>query len=88
MPPSLYLYISVYQSLFAYMRCLIHNKYHSVTGGGKEDKSSKILGGYLVVQSIDILTTFGWAYLMFYNYNWSKDDEDAPPEPDNPTRYM
>ena len=51
-------------------------------GAGQGDKSREILGAYLTVQAIDIITTFGWAFLMFHSYNWEESNEDTPVDPD------
>lgn len=36
----------------------------------------RILSVYLIIQCIDICTTFGWSYLMFYNKHINDDDSD------------
>lgn len=40
-----------------------------------EFKYMKILKCYLIIQAIDLITTFGWSYVMFYNYNFDDDEE-------------
>lgn len=49
---------------------------------GKGGNSGAILSAYLVVQAIDLCTTFGWSYLVFHNYNWNN-SEDQPVNPDS-----
>ena len=49
----------------------------------KSDNTRAVLALYLCVQLLDICSTFGWSYLMFYNYNWddSNGTTDPPPNP-------
>ena len=39
-------------------------------------RDRSILYAYLVIQSLDLLTTLGWAYLMFRDSNYSDDDDE------------
>lgn len=39
-------------------------------------RDRSILYAYLAIQAVDILTTLGWAYLMFRNANYSDDDDE------------
>lgn len=39
-------------------------------------KDRSILFTYLAIQTLDIVTTLGWAYLMFRNAGYSDDDDD------------
>ena len=41
----------------------------------KNSKNHSILGLYLMIQSLDLLTTFGWSYLMFRNASYDEDDD-------------
>lgn len=42
----------------------------------KNSKNHSILGLYLMIQSLDLMTTFGWSYLMFRNASYDDDDID------------
>lgn len=42
----------------------------------KSSRDRSILYTYLVIQSLDIVTTLGWAYLMFRDAGYQDDDED------------
>lgn len=42
----------------------------------KDSSNKKILIAYLIIQSIDICTTFGWAYLMFKGTALEDDDSE------------
>jgi uncharacterized membrane protein YadS len=39
-------------------------------------RDRSILYAYLVIQTFDLLTTLGWAYLMFRDANYSDDDDE------------
>lgn len=42
----------------------------------KSSRDRSILYAYLVIQTVDILTTLGWAYLMFRDAGFSDDDDE------------
>jgi uncharacterized membrane protein YadS len=42
----------------------------------KNSQNHSILGLYLLIQSVDLMTTFGWSYLMFHNASYDDDDID------------
>lgn len=42
----------------------------------RSGQDRKVLIAYLFIQGLDLVTTFGWAYLIFRNASYTSDDDD------------